>query len=101
MTVSGRFDDVTKPLEHGTVSQTVAVLDQRCWVVLLKVSGQDFRDVTDAAAQARCIEDVDDRPRLVGELQPDLSSPLGSHAPFDIPRHHMAQDVLMLQHLDG
>src|SRR2546426_9981997 len=100
MTLSSRFDDVAKPLEHGTVAQTIAVLDQRRWIALLTVGGEDLRDVTDAAAQARCVEDVDDSPRRVGEPQPDLSSPLGPHAPLDVPRSHMAHEVLILQHPD-
>ena len=95
------LDQVAEALEHRAVAEPVGVFDEKLIVAVLArhVLAKNIRDRSDAAAQAGIVEDVDDRPRRVGDRHAGLPAPHSNRAEECLPGPHgeVERDAL---HLD-
>ena len=85
------FGEEAEPLEHRAVAKLVGDIQKfaaRC-IFAFEIRRKAIRDMTDAAADRRIIEHVDDRLRRTADIDPDRSAPDRAHG-----EQHFRPDML-------
>ena len=70
-----RAEQIAQAFEDRAIAQAIAVVNEQQGVMFFEIGGEDVSTVSDATAEARVIEDVDDRASRIGDRQPTVGSP--------------------------
>ena len=83
LVASEGLNQEAQSLEHRMVAESLSVLHEPESVVVVELGFENLSCVSNASAYARCVKDVYDRSRGVGDLEAYLFMPYG----FEPPRH--------------